>query len=126
MNGDRSPARATGPRGFFRYFRRDRPTGRIAAGPAGVHANGPAGQIGGKAGGRTAVAPRTRGHQIKIIQDGAFPQGFRGAVTGAGDPGRTSSIWDKIEYEGRVRRAGDGHVAAPGSGPFSSTLWGCT
>lgn len=36
MNGDRSSARTTGPRGLFRYFRRDRLTGQIAAGLVGV------------------------------------------------------------------------------------------
>ncbi|GAA4241963.1 hypothetical protein GCM10022254_72950 [Actinomadura meridiana] len=36
MNGDRSAARASSARGFFRYFRRDRLTGQIAAGFVGV------------------------------------------------------------------------------------------
>ncbi|NDU77233.1 hypothetical protein GWI34_32110 [Actinomadura sp. DSM 109109] len=36
MNGDRSSARTRGPRGLFRYFRRDGLTGQIAAGLAGV------------------------------------------------------------------------------------------
>ncbi|GGQ41620.1 hypothetical protein BKA00_002990 [Actinomadura coerulea] len=40
MNGDRSSARTTGPRGLFRIFRRDRLTGQIAAGLVGVLAVG--------------------------------------------------------------------------------------
>lgn len=40
MNGDRSSARAGGPRGLFRFFRRDRLTGQIAAGLVGVLAVG--------------------------------------------------------------------------------------
>ncbi|MEV0662867.1 hypothetical protein ACIBI3_24675 [Actinomadura luteofluorescens] len=40
MNGDRSSARTSGPRGLFRFFRRDRLTGQIAAGLVGVLAVG--------------------------------------------------------------------------------------
>ncbi|GAA4387202.1 hypothetical protein GCM10023088_59070 [Actinomadura verrucosospora] len=40
MNGDRSSARTTGPRGHYRFFRRDRLTGQIAAGLVGVLAVG--------------------------------------------------------------------------------------
>ncbi|GAA2154757.1 fibronectin type III domain-containing protein [Actinomadura napierensis] len=36
MSGDRSPARDAGPRGFLRHFRRDRFTGQLAIGLAGV------------------------------------------------------------------------------------------
>ncbi|MDL4819500.1 fibronectin type III domain-containing protein [Actinomadura opuntiae] len=36
MGGDRSPARDAGPRGVLRYFRRDRLTGQLAIGLAGV------------------------------------------------------------------------------------------
>ncbi|TDD73244.1 fibronectin type III domain-containing protein [Actinomadura darangshiensis] len=36
MNGDRSSAQATGSRGLFRFFRRDRLTGQIAIGLVGV------------------------------------------------------------------------------------------
>ncbi|HEU5028919.1 MAG TPA: hypothetical protein VFV01_28680 [Spirillospora sp.] len=36
MSGDRSPARDAGPRGLLRHFRRDRLTGQLAAGLAGV------------------------------------------------------------------------------------------
>ncbi|MFI0483450.1 fibronectin type III domain-containing protein [Actinomadura sp. 9N215] len=71
-------------------------------------------------------------------QDGEFPKGFTGAVkvicqqqgtgvTDDNDASRKSAIWDKIEYDGKVRWVSDLYVATPGSnsGTFSSTLWGC-
>jgi hypothetical protein len=72
-------------------------------------------------------------------RDGSFPKGFTGAVkvicqergdtvTDEQDASLVSSIWDKIEYGGRVRWVSDIYVSTPGSnsGTFSSTLWGCT
>ncbi|TYK45859.1 fibronectin type III domain-containing protein [Actinomadura decatromicini] len=72
-------------------------------------------------------------------RDGSFPKGFTGAVkvicqeTGdrvqdQQDGSLVSTVWDKIEYGGRVRWVSDIYVTTPGSdsGTFSSTLWGCS
>ncbi|WP_067457686.1 fibronectin type III domain-containing protein [Actinomadura macra] len=98
MSGDRSPARATGLRGFFR---RDRITGQIAIGLVGVlcvsalvygvgsasarykladvgawlsaGAKGlvvHANGLAGKVDGKAGVIPQMRGHHIRIVQDG--------------------------------------------------------
>ncbi|WP_242906834.1 hypothetical protein [Actinomadura terrae] len=98
MDGDESPAPATGPRGFFR---RDRITGQIAIGLVGVLCVGAlvygvgtasaryrladvgawlgagakgmvvhANGLAGKVDGRTSMIPQMRGHHIRIVQDG--------------------------------------------------------